>query len=138
MITVSAFPNCVSSAAIIVASLAIHLLLLPWMKPRLVVISSSFVYPSISVLPNISVGPMSGVAEAVVFERNALPLILGKDWFCTAQAELHIKPSQLPVICHPTSNVTVHCKEELLPRMSNAVILTRYEFSKVRLCAFNT
>lgn len=68
--------------------------------------------------------------EAAVLEKNALPLILGEDWFYSAQAELHFKPPHLPVICQPSTNTVVQCKEELLPRMPNAVILTASALSR--------
>ncbi|KAG0415334.1 hypothetical protein HPB47_007486, partial [Ixodes persulcatus] len=67
--------------------------------------------------------------EAAVLERNALPLILGEDWFRIAQAELHIRPPELPIICQLDRTIVLQCTE-LLPRMSNAVILTRSAISQ--------
>lgn len=86
--------------------------------------------PTGSVFLRISIGPLSAIVEAAVLERNALPLILGEDWFYAAQAELHFKPPQLSVICQPVNNIVVQCKKELLPRMSNAVILTTSTLSR--------
>lgn len=127
---ISAFPDSGSNVTILAASLASNLKLEPWTKPPLLVVGGSSVMPEGSVFLRITIGPLSAVVEAAVLERNALPLILGEDWFYTAQAELHFKPPLLPVICQPSNNIIVQCKEELLPRMSNAVILTTSALSR--------
>ncbi|KAG0443563.1 hypothetical protein HPB47_014776, partial [Ixodes persulcatus] len=128
--TVSAFPDSGSSITVITASLVNELALLPWTKPPLLVVGGASVTPKGVVPLLIAIGPMSATVEAAVLERNALPLILGEDWFRIAQAELHIRPPELPIICQPNRNMVVQCREELLPRMSNAVILTRSTLSQ--------
>ncbi|KAG0425520.1 hypothetical protein HPB47_027318 [Ixodes persulcatus] len=128
--TVSAFPDSGSSITVITASLVNELALLPWTKPPLLVVGGASVTPKGVVPLLIAIGPISATVEAAVLERNALPLILGEDWFRIAQAELHIRPPELPIICQPNRNMVVQCREELLPRMSNAVILTRSTLSQ--------
>ncbi|XP_042146154.1 uncharacterized protein LOC121835747 [Ixodes scapularis] len=127
---ISAFPDSGSNVTILAASLPSNLKLEPWTKPPLLVVGGSSVMPEGSVFLRITTGPLSAVVKAAVLERNALPLILGEDWFYAAQAELHFKPPLLPVICQPSNNIIVQCKEELLPRMSNAVILTTSALSR--------
>lgn len=56
--------------------------------------------------------------------NNALPLILGEDWFCAARAELHVKPPQPSEIHQPSTKTIIQCRDQLMPRMANAVILT--------------
>ncbi|KAH7969333.1 hypothetical protein HPB52_016760 [Rhipicephalus sanguineus] len=77
---ISAFPDSGSNVTILAASLASNLKIEPWTKPPLLVL-----------------------VEAAILERNALPLILGEDWFYAAQAELHFKPPKVPVICQPST-----------------------------------
>nr|XP_050030108.1 uncharacterized protein LOC126526235 [Dermacentor andersoni] len=98
---ISAFPDSGSNVTILAARLASNLNIEPWTKPPLLVVGGSSVMPEGSVFLRITIGPLSAVVEAAVLERNALPLILGEDWFYAAQAELHFKPPKLPPTAEP-------------------------------------
>lgn len=89
-----------------------------------------------SVCIRISVGAISGLVEAAVLPQNALPLILGEDWFCASQVELLVRPPLPSQLRHPGNNIIIDCQEKLLPRMANAVLLENSALSKSRMpCA---
>ncbi|XP_042147578.1 uncharacterized protein LOC121836681 [Ixodes scapularis] len=133
---VDAFPDSGSKMSIISLRLVSHLNLLPWSKPPLVVVGGGSVTPIGSVCIRISVGPISGLVEAAVLPQNALPLILGEDWFCASQVELLVRPPLPSQLRHPGNNIIIDCQERLLPRMANAVLLENSALSKSRMpCA---
>ncbi|KAG0421792.1 hypothetical protein HPB47_002343 [Ixodes persulcatus] len=130
---VDAFPDSGSKMSIIYLRLVSRLNLLPWNKPPLVVVGGSSVTHIGFVCIRISVGAISGLVEAAVLPQNALPFILGEDWFCASQVELLVRPPFPSQLRHPGKNIIIDCQERLLPRMANAVLLENSALSKSRM-----
>lgn len=122
--TVDAFPDSGSKHTILSLDVIGSTNLLPWTKPPISVVGGGAVMPAGTLCTRIAVGPISAVLEVLVLARNPLPLILGEDWFEAAHAELLVRPPHPTEIHHPSTGVVMRCLEKVLPRMSNAVVLS--------------
>ncbi|KAG0444028.1 hypothetical protein HPB47_014263 [Ixodes persulcatus] len=109
---VDAFPDSGSKLTILSQELIGILSLLPWTKPPIAVVGGSTVVPAGTLSTRISVAPIAAVVEVVVLARNALPLILGEDWFEAAHAELVVRPPNTTEIRHPSSGAVLLCQEK--------------------------
>lgn len=126
---VDAFPDSGSKVTLVSRHLVRSLPLLPWTRPPLVVVGGTTVAPAGAICLKISVGPITGLVEAAVLDNNAMPLILGEDWFAASHAQLVFQPPMPTEIRHPTTGTSVRCYERLLPRMSNAVMIQGSSFN---------
>ncbi|XP_064456818.1 uncharacterized protein LOC135377205 [Ornithodoros turicata] len=118
-----AFPDSGSKMTIIHQSLVTSTQLLPWTQPPLGVVGGSTVLPEGTICLKITIGPISGVVEAVVLHNNVLPLILGEDWFRVTGTRLVFEPPNPAEVHHPASGSVVQAHLKLYPRSSCAVVL---------------
>ncbi|KAH9361781.1 hypothetical protein HPB48_005066 [Haemaphysalis longicornis] len=120
---VDAFPDSGSKVTLVSRCLVSSLPLLPWTRPPLVVVGGKTVAPAGAVCLKVSVGPITALVEAAALHNNAVPLILGEDWFSASHAQLVFQPPMPTEIRHAPTGTIVRCHERLLPRMSNAVMI---------------
>ncbi|XP_077549364.1 uncharacterized protein LOC144162624 [Haemaphysalis longicornis] len=120
---VDAFPDSGSKVTLVSRCLVSSLPLLPWTRPPLVVVGGETVAPAGAVCLKVSVGPITALVEAAALHNNAVPLILGEDWFSASHAQLVFQPPMPTEIRHAPTGTIVRCHERLLPRMSNAVMI---------------
>ncbi|KAH6921164.1 hypothetical protein HPB50_027848 [Hyalomma asiaticum] len=126
---VDAFPDSGSKVTLVSRHLVSSLPLLPWTRPPLVVVGGTTVAPAGAICLKISVGPITGLVEAAALDNNAVPLILGEDWFSASHAQLVFQPPMPTEIRHSTTGTSVRCHERLLPGMSNAVMIKGSSFN---------
>ncbi|KAH7962897.1 hypothetical protein HPB52_018557 [Rhipicephalus sanguineus] len=126
---VDAFPDSGSKVTLVSRHLVGSLPLLPWTRPPLAVVGGTTVAPADAICLKISVGPSTGLVEAAALDNNAVPLILGEDWFAASHAQLVFQPPMPSEIRHSTTGTSVRCHERLLPRMSNAVMIQGSSFN---------
>ncbi|KAH6936807.1 hypothetical protein HPB50_023193 [Hyalomma asiaticum] len=126
---VDAFPDSGSKVTLVSRHLVGSLPLLPWTRPPLVVVGGTTVAPAGAICLKISVGPITGLVEAAALDNNAVPLILGEDWFSASHAQLVFQPPMPTEIRHSTTGTSVRCHERLLPGMSNAVMIEGSSFN---------
>ncbi|KAH6947366.1 hypothetical protein HPB50_018519 [Hyalomma asiaticum] len=75
-------------------------------QPPLVV-GGTTVAPAGAIHLKISVGPITGLVEAAALDNNAVPLILGEDWFSASHAQLVFQPPMPTEIRHSTTETSV-------------------------------
>ncbi|KAH6925719.1 hypothetical protein HPB50_008972 [Hyalomma asiaticum] len=126
---VDAFPDSGSKVTLVSRHLVSSLPLLPWTRPPLVVVGGTTVAPAGAICLKISVGPITGLVEAAALDNNAVPLILGEDWFPASHAQFVFQPPMPTEIRHSTTGTSVRCHERLLPGMSNAVMIKGSSFN---------
>ncbi|KAH6921163.1 hypothetical protein HPB50_027847 [Hyalomma asiaticum] len=126
---VDAFPDSGSKVTLVSRHLVSSLPLLPWIRPPLVVVGGTTVAPAGAICLKISVGPITGLVEAAALDNNAVPLVLGENWFSASHAQLVFQPPMPTEIRHSTTGTSVRCHERLLPRMSNAVMIKGSSFN---------
>ncbi|KAG0434859.1 hypothetical protein HPB47_018831, partial [Ixodes persulcatus] len=131
---VVALPDSGSKLTMLSQELIETLSSLPWIKPHIAVVGGNTVAPAGTLYTRISIRPISAAVEVMVLEHNALPLILGEDWFEAAHAEI-VSPLALTIPSTGVSNLSLSqmptspCGwtwQAMKDRPGQSVILQRY------------